>query len=294
MKKYWIYGAILALIIIICVIGYFALLNFIGNRLVNQQAEDQQLKSKNNNIMINPNIQLRPGGLENRLDGTIVSINISTDPATPSTIVITPFFTSMRFSIIPQDITDRKIKLSPNVLILQGAPFAEEATEITKQDLKVGDQVVISTLESVLDIATIDQYTAVMIRRAVVSTENRAVDPNPNIQLRPGELENRLDGTIVSINISTDPATPSTIVITPFFTSMRFSIIPQDITDRKIKLSPNVLILQGAPFAEEATEITKQDLKVGDQVVISTLESVLDIATIDQYTAVMIRRVVVE
>ena len=294
MRKYWIYGAISILIIIAFIIGYFILENFISNQLMNQQARNQELENKNINIMNNPNIQLRPGELDRRLDGTITSVNISPDPAVPSTITITPLFDYIRFSIAPQDITDRKIELMPDVLVFQRAAFTTEEENITKQDLKVGDQVIITTIESVLDIATLDKYTAVMIRRIIVGTRDRVVDLNPKIQLRPGGLERRLDGTITSVNISPDPAVPSTITITPLFTPMRFNIIPQGITDRKIELRSDVLMLQGAPLAAETEYITKQDLKVGDQVIITTIESVLDIATLDKYTALIIRRVMSE
>ena len=160
MKKYWIYGIALVLIVIICIMGYYAFENFTRNQLIDQQVENK----KNNNMIEVPNIQLRPGESENRLDGTIVSINTSN---TPATIVITPLFTFMRFSIIPHGITDRKIELRQDLLVLEGIPLAEETEEITIQDLKIGDRVVIITLESVLDIATREKYTAFTIRRIV-------------------------------------------------------------------------------------------------------------------------------
>ena len=162
MKKYWIYGIISILIIITFLMGYFILKNFVSNPLVNQQVNQQ---IENNNMATDPNIQLRPGEIENRLDGTITSINIAD---TPATIVITPLFAPTRFSVIPQGVADRKVELShQNLVVLQGAPFAVRPEEITKQDLKIGDRVVITTIESVLDIATLDKYTAVMIRRVV-------------------------------------------------------------------------------------------------------------------------------
>ncbi len=110
------------------------------------------------------------------------------------------------------------------------------------------------------------------------------------IELNPGEEEYRLDGTVVLIDRSSD--SPE-IVITPFFSEEKFSAIPV-IGKRRVMITDETEMTEGRPFTESTNPIGINDLQEGDRLVIKTSESILDIVTRMTYTAILIRKVIMD
>ncbi len=119
-------------------------------------------------------------------------------------------------------------------------------------------------------------------------TQNDPESGSLIIELNRGEEEYRLDGTVVLVDHSS--GSPE-IVITPFFSEERFSAIPI-IGKRRVMITSETEIIEGRPFTESTESIGINDLKEGDRLVIRTSESILDIATRMTYTAILVRKVI--
>ncbi len=126
-----------------------------------------------------------------------------------------------------------------------------------------------------------------MEKNSINQTE---VEREINVQLKPGEPEFRLDGTVISVDHSSNPLE---ILITPFFSDDIFLVTPE-VEERRLIVTDETEIVEGKPFTETTEAIEIDDLQEGDRLVIRTIESVLDIATRGKYTAISIRKVILD
>lgn len=109
-------------------------------------------------------IQLQDGADEHRLDGSIISIDTTKNPAE---ITFTVLWNSAKFiSALPNNL-QRTVRVAPDAFFWQGPFMSMELESIKITDLKPGDNIIIITADPIFDLLTREAHTATIIRRVI-------------------------------------------------------------------------------------------------------------------------------
>ena len=169
MNRYWNYLLALLILVMAVFMGFYYLSNggiFMENNDDQEIVQDDpESEGQNSETVEASKIELNPGEEEFRLDGIVTSINRSSNPVE---ITVTPFFSEDRLSAIPASIEERKVLVTDETGIVKGIPFETETEIIGIDEIREGDRLIIRISESILNIAEVEEFTAISIRKVVL------------------------------------------------------------------------------------------------------------------------------
>ena len=118
----------------------------------------------------------------------------------------------------------------------------------------------------------------------------KILEPVEAVELNSGADEYRLDGKIKSINIGKKI---SEMEIELFFPPKIFKFPPSSSPIKKIIILSSTEILEGKLESKESHELKGlEELKVGDEVIVKTRESIKELPVRDVFSAVWIKRII--